>query len=296
MTAPPTTSTRTRRRARSPPRCPPTRRSSSPTSTAGCGIPRTPSSRISTATADEVRCRPRRVSMEGCGRSSPPASRRSRAGSRRHTSSTAARPHTLLLELFTDAGIGTKITGMKLRGAARSSRPAGSCRPTRAPDRVRPRRGRAALGLRRQGVPRLPGGDLGLLGRSLPPGRGRGGARAGRHAHARLEPLPDRGRGAARPAARGIEPGRQGVSLQLGDRGERVRDQAGPKARARPRDRGARDRRSRGRVPRSHDGLALGDPGLATNDSFSPYLPGFRAVPRDDPEAWRPRSASARRP
>jgi acetylornithine/succinyldiaminopimelate/putrescine aminotransferase len=28
-------------------------------------------------------------------------------------------------------------------------------------------------------------------------------------------------------------------------------------------------------------------PGLATNDSFSPYLPGFRPVPRDDPEALR---------
>jgi acetylornithine/N-succinyldiaminopimelate aminotransferase len=26
-------------------------------------------------------------------------------------------------------------------------------------------------------------------------------------------------------------------------------------------------------------------PGLGTNESFSPYLPGFRAVPRDDPEA-----------
>jgi acetylornithine/N-succinyldiaminopimelate aminotransferase len=28
-------------------------------------------------------------------------------------------------------------------------------------------------------------------------------------------------------------------------------------------------------------------PGLATNDSFAPYLPGFRAVPRDDPDALR---------
>jgi acetylornithine/N-succinyldiaminopimelate aminotransferase len=28
-------------------------------------------------------------------------------------------------------------------------------------------------------------------------------------------------------------------------------------------------------------------PGLATNESFSPYLGGFRAVPRDDPEALR---------
>jgi acetylornithine/N-succinyldiaminopimelate aminotransferase len=28
-------------------------------------------------------------------------------------------------------------------------------------------------------------------------------------------------------------------------------------------------------------------PGLATNQSFSPYLPGFRTVPRDDPDALR---------
>jgi predicted acetylornithine/succinylornithine family transaminase len=28
-------------------------------------------------------------------------------------------------------------------------------------------------------------------------------------------------------------------------------------------------------------------PGLATNESFSPYLPGFRPVPRDDPDALR---------
>ena len=28
-------------------------------------------------------------------------------------------------------------------------------------------------------------------------------------------------------------------------------------------------------------------PGLATNDSFVPYLPGFRTVPRDDPDALR---------
>jgi acetylornithine/N-succinyldiaminopimelate aminotransferase len=28
-------------------------------------------------------------------------------------------------------------------------------------------------------------------------------------------------------------------------------------------------------------------PGLATNESFAPYLPGFRAIPRDDPDALR---------
>src|SRR5204862_4475308 len=28
-------------------------------------------------------------------------------------------------------------------------------------------------------------------------------------------------------------------------------------------------------------------PGLSGNESFAPYLPGFRAVPRDDPDALR---------
>jgi acetylornithine/N-succinyldiaminopimelate aminotransferase len=32
-------------------------------------------------------------------------------------------------------------------------------------------------------------------------------------------------------------------------------------------------------------GALSATPGLATNESFTPYLPGFRAVPRDDPEA-----------
>jgi acetylornithine/N-succinyldiaminopimelate aminotransferase len=34
-------------------------------------------------------------------------------------------------------------------------------------------------------------------------------------------------------------------------------------------------------------GSLSGTPGLATNESFSPYLPGFRTVPRDDPDALR---------
>ena len=34
-------------------------------------------------------------------------------------------------------------------------------------------------------------------------------------------------------------------------------------------------------------GSVSATPGLSTNESFAPYLPGFRAVPRDDPEALR---------
>ena len=72
--------------------------------------------------------------------------------------------------------------------------------------------GAAALGRRGQGVPRLPRRDLGLLGRPLPPRRGRGGARAGGHADARLQPLLHRADGAARRAALGVEPRRAGSS------------------------------------------------------------------------------------
>ena len=50
----------------------------------------------------------------------------------------------------------------------------------RGAGRLRPRRGGAALGRRRQGVPRLPRRDLGLLGRPLPPGGRRRGDRAER--------------------------------------------------------------------------------------------------------------------
>ena len=52
----------------------------------------------------------RRRSTAACGRSSRPASRRSAAASSRRTSSTAAARTRLLLELFTDAGIGTMVT------------------------------------------------------------------------------------------------------------------------------------------------------------------------------------------
>ena len=78
----------------------------------------------------------------------------------------------------------------------------------RGAGRVRARRGGAALGRRRQGVPRLPHRDLGLLGRPLPPRRGRGGPRAGRAPDPRLQPLLHRAGGAAGRAALRVEPRR----------------------------------------------------------------------------------------
>ena len=82
--------------------------------------------------------------------------------------------------------------------------------------RVRPRRGGAALGLRRQGVPRL-------LRRPLGPQRGplssrdrRGHPGAGRTLRRQLEPLLLRAGDAPVRAPRRVEPRRPGVPLQLG--------------------------------------------------------------------------------
>ena len=52
----------------------------------------------------------RRRSTAACGRSSPPASTRSAAASQSAHIIDGRRPHSLLLELFTDAGIGTMVT------------------------------------------------------------------------------------------------------------------------------------------------------------------------------------------
>ena len=104
-----------------------------------------------------------------------------------------------------------------------------------------------------QRVPRLPVRDLGDEPRPLPPARRRGGARAGGGADARVEPLLQRARDAPRRAPVAHGPGRQGVPLQLGHRGERGGDQA--------RAQGAPGRRHRGparRLPRADLRRALG--------------------------------------
>ena len=88
-----------------------------------------------------------------------------------------------------------------------------------------------------------------------------------------------------------VEPRRQGLPLQLGRGGERVRDQAGPQARPR-----ARESQSPEIVvlDGAFHGRTLGTlaatPRLAREDLFGPLPAGFVAVPRDDPE----RAASAR--
>ena len=154
-----TTSTPTRPPAPSRARWAPTRSCSSPTSRAGCATRPTPTSVISETTAP-TRSRPRSTrSPAGCGRSSRPAWTRSTAACSFAHIVDGRVPHSLLLELFTDAGIGTKIRPARLSDALAQHLRA-------LPRRVRARRGRAAVGRRGQRVPRLPHRHLGLQRRA----------------------------------------------------------------------------------------------------------------------------------
>ena len=65
---------------------------------------------ISRATVDEVEAAMESSSAAACCRSSAPASRRSAAACGSAQIVDGRRPHSLLLELFTDAGIGTMVT------------------------------------------------------------------------------------------------------------------------------------------------------------------------------------------
>ena len=136
------------------------------------------------------------------------------------------RPHSLLLELFTDKGSGTKLWPLEAAPGTRGAGHDGHLRPQ--PGRVRPGRGHAAVGRRGQRVPRLPGRHLGGADRALPPGAGGGGDRPGRAPDARGQPLLHRARHAAGGAAVRAVARRQGVPVQLGRRGDRVRAQARP--------------------------------------------------------------------
>ena len=93
----------------------------------------------------------------------------------------------------------------------------------------RPRRGLPGLGRRRPGVPRPARRHRGQRARPRPPGAGRGGLPAGRHARAHLQPVRAR---AGRPLAeRLLAPARRrrpGVLRQLRRRGQRGRVQAVP--------------------------------------------------------------------
>ena len=179
----PTTSTPTRRQARSPPRCAPTRPSSSPTSTAGCATRTTPT-RGSRRRASTRSGRSWTASRAGCGPSSPPASRRSRGGVEAAHIVDGRRPHTLLLELFTDAGIGTKITRVKSLAELQELE-ARWVMPTYARVPVQFVRGEGARLWDSEGnASTSTSWRESRSARSATAIRGRrGGARAGRHAH-----------------------------------------------------------------------------------------------------------------
>ena len=144
--------------------------------------PADPGSVISETTADDVeaalRTRPGRDAAEARGvPERDPRRRRLRAHHRRAAAALAA-------------ARAVHRRGDRHEGAARrDERADGELRAV--PGRVRARGGRAAVGRRRRGVPRLPGRDLGLQHRPLPSGRRRGDPRAGRRADPRLEPVHD---------------------------------------------------------------------------------------------------------
>ena len=129
-------------------------------------------------------------------------------------------PHSLLLELFTDAG-------HRHEGAARR----GDRRADPATTRATTSSSSAGEGVRlwdadgREYLDFLAGIAVCNTGHCHPQRRG-GGAGAGRAAAARLEPLLHRADGAARRAAGGALARRQGVLLQLGRGGQRGGAQA----------------------------------------------------------------------
>ena len=133
-----------------------------------------------------------RASTAACARSSPRASTRSTAASAHAHIVDGRMPHSLLLELFTDAGIGTKIEAGRVSLAELQAleRDARDRRPTRAcPSSSCAARARGC------GTPTATSTSTSSaasrctsLGHCHPRGR-RGGARAGRPADARRQPL-----------------------------------------------------------------------------------------------------------
>ena len=123
------------------------------------------------------------------------------------------------------------------------------------PGRVRPRRGRAAVGRRGQRVPRLPRRHLGAERRPLPPARGRRDPGAGGEAHPRLEPLLHRAGDAA--LRRRCRTSSLGGKVFLCNSGAEANEAAIKLARRAPA--GRRDRRAARRLPRPHVRGAVGD-------------------------------------
>ena len=280
-----TTSTPTRRPAPSRARWAPTRSSSSPTSPAGCATPHDPASVISEAARRRGRGRARRRRAAGCARSSRRAWTRSTAASRFAHIVDGRVPHSLLLELFTDAGIGTKIRPALASSDARARSIANYARYP-----VEFVRGEGARLWDAEGneyLDFLAGIAVCNTGHCHP----RVVAavqRAGGAADARLQPLLHRADDAAGRAAGRALAGRQGVLLQLGRRGQR----GGAQARAQAPAAAATSWCVHGGFHGRTYGALSATPQEAKQAPFAPLVPGLRRRRADGRRRSRRRSTS----
>ena len=217
--------------------------------------PGDPGSRISETTVEEVE-----GALDGVGGGMRPEARSVRRGD---PGRRTARPHhrrapTALAASGAVHGRGNRhqghaVTVEELRGAGG---PLADADVQARGGRVRARRGGAALGRRRQRLPRFLRGARGDQRGALPPADHRGDPRAGGAARRSLEPVLLAAGSEARRATVRVEPRRPRVPVQLGRRGERVRDQARPQECPREGGRATGDRRPRRGVPRPHGGDA----------------------------------------
>ena len=164
-------------------------------------------------------------------------------------------PHAVLLEIFTDEGVGTQVLpgvddqDPRRRTRRRGGRHDATCKQRYAASLMNtfgppqagahPRRGRPRLGRRRQAVRRPARRHRRQRARPRPPGAGRGRHHPARHARATsptsspAEPQVDARRAAARRCSAPTHG--QGVLHQLRRRGQRGRVQADPAHRPHPR-------------------------------------------------------------
>ena len=259
--------------------------------------PADPGSVTSEASAEEVAGGAGGASAAGCARSSRHASTRSTAASRSRTSSTGASPHSLLLELFTDAGQGTRtVRGVRggVTDARRARAPRARLRDRRRTSATRSQfvRGSGARlwDERRQRVPRLPGRDLGAERRPLPPARRRGDPRPGGPADPRDQPVLHRAGAAALRAAVRQLARRQGVPhATRAPRRSRPRSSS-PAARGPA----ARSWCSRARSTAAPTGRCRPRPQESKQAPFAPLVPGFRGRPEGPGRACRRRRRAHR--
>ena len=185
-------------------------------------------------------------------------------------------PHSLLLELFTDAGIGTKIRPARMTLADLQALERDHLVPAYARMRVEFVRGEGARLWDDEGNEYLDF-QTGLAVNSLGhchPAVVAGDPRAGRAPDPRRQPLLHRAGAAAGPAAGRVLAGRQGALRQLGHRGQR----GGAQGRAQ----GQAAAATIVSVHRGFHGRTYGSLSATPQESkqapFAPLVPGFVAV------------------